>query len=207
MSRYNSSMSWSSIGLIFCLALSLLLWNGLETEKEIKQEYTLPIYISREVTISGYSSYTIEGELTNLTNEDVKVKSLEIAVSGRDGDTRYHASERLYIYDFVVPANGTYNIYMKDVVYVQLGEETAHGEMTEANISGCIINSESVELKEKDGEYFVAQGGNSTGYIGGIILGSLGVFGAVAIIIYKIKDKYASLNIEQNDEEQNDEII
>ena len=195
MSHYKNNMSWSSIGLVFCLALSLCLWTGIENAQEIKQEYNLPICISREVSISGYSSYTIEGELTNLTNEDVEVDSLEIAVSGRDGDTFYHADQRLIIEDFVVPANSTYEILFDDIVYTKLGEETAHGELTNANISKCILNGESVELKVIDGEYFVSQGGYSTGYIFFIIIGCFGILGAVAIIIYKIIERYSSLNI------------
>ena len=191
MSRYRNNMSWSSIGLVFCLAISLFLWVSIDTAQEIKQEYTLPIYISKEATISGYSSYTIECELTNLTNRDVKVDLLEIAVRGRDGDTYYHADQRLLKENFVVPANSSYKIEFNDIVYVQMGETTAKGELTDANVSECILNGESVELKEKDGEYFVTQGGNSTGYIAGIVIGCLGLLGAISIIIYKIVDKYS----------------
>ena len=184
-------MSWSSIGLVFCLAISLFLWVSIDTALEIKQEYTLPIYISKEATISGYSSYTVECELTNLTDRDVKVDLLEIAVRGRDGDTYYHANQRLLKENFIVPANSSYKIKLDDIVYVQMGETTAKGELTDAHISECILNGESVELKEKDGEYFVTQGGNSTGYIAGIVIGCLGLLGAISIIIYKIVDKYS----------------
>ena len=189
MSRYNET-SWSTIGLIFCIAISWFLPVGISTAREVKQEYDLPIYISQKVTISGYSSYTITGEIKNRTNEDVKVDYLEIALSGRDGDTVYHIDERLKRYDFIVPANSTYTIRFDDVVYTQLGSTVAHGELTNANISACIIDGKSVELKKKDGDYFVAQGGNSSGYIYAIILGSLGLIGSVAIIIYKVKDKF-----------------
>ena len=189
MSRYNDT-SWSTIGLIFCLAMSIFLFAGISAAREVKQEYDLPIYISQKVTISGYSSYTITGAIKNRTNKDVKVDYLEIALSGRDGDTVYHISERLKEYNFVVPANGTYTIRFDDVVYTQLGSTTAHGELTNANISACIIDGKSVELKKQDGDYFVSQGGNSSGYIIAIIIGSLGLMGAVAIIIYKIKDNY-----------------
>ncbi len=189
MSRYNET-SWSTIGLIFCLAISVLLYLGIESAREVKQEYDLPIYISQEVTISGYSSYTITGEIKNRTNEDVKVDYLEINLFGHGVYTEYVIDERLKTYDFIVPANSTYTIRFDDVVYTQPGNTIANGELTEVNISACIINGKTVRLKEKDGDYFVTQSGDSTRYIYLIIIGSLGLIGAVAIIIYKIKKNY-----------------
>lgn len=190
MSRYNET-SWSTIGLIFCIAISLFLPLGISTAREVKQEYDLPIYISQEVTISGYYSYTITGEIKNRTNEDVKVDRLEITLSGRDRDVIYYIDETLKEYDFIVPANSTYSINFDDVVYTRFGSTIASGELTEANISACIIDGKSVELKKQDGDYFVSQGGNSSGYIYAIIIGSLGLMGVVAIIIYKIKEIFS----------------
>ena len=188
---YNKETSWSTIALIFCLAFSFFLLAGIDSARDVKEEYDLPIYISQKVTISGYSSYTITGAIKNRTGKDVKVDYLEITLSGHDGDTVYYINERLEKYNFIVPANSTYEIRFDDIVYTQPGNTTAQGELTHATISACILNGESVELKKQDGDYFVSQGGNSSGYILAIILGSFGLLGLVVIIIYKIiKYKY-----------------
>lgn len=61
--------------------------------RELTQKHDLPIYISEEVSISGYSSYTISGELTNRSNKAVKIDLLEIIVSGKEDNTIYYADK------------------------------------------------------------------------------------------------------------------
>lgn len=185
MRRY-SNVSWSTIALIISIVISTSLPVGIAEMKKVHEEYSLPIYISKELEVNGYSSYTVTGELTNYTNNTVIIEKLEISIYGYKNKVLYVARPRLTIYDIIIDANSTYSIYESDLVYSQDGMVYAKGELTDANISDCIINGESVELKKFEAGYFISQRTSSNGYIIYLIVGSIAITMSVAIIIFKI---------------------
>lgn len=188
MSRYyGQNISWSTIGLVLCIAISLLFPLGINMATAIKKDYDLPIYISQDISVSGFIDYTIQGELKNRTNEDVIIEELQIALSGAEGNTHYYAYET--IVDIIVPAGSTYRINLTDKRYSETDGSMAIGKLKYANIRKCIINGESVQLKKLDGDYYVNEGANSSGYIFSIIIGGLAIICAVLIVIYKIKHR------------------
>lgn len=189
MRNYNN-VSWSTMGLVLCFVIGLaLLWMGISTAQDLKEEYTVPIYISEDLSVSGYSSYIIKGELTNYTNNDITIDRLDIKLSGKEENTNYYTDNPITIVDINIPSNSSYHIYLDDIIYTESGVGSAHGELTSANISKCVINGEVVQLKEFDGHAFVSPGGNSWGHIVCIILGCVLLMCAILIIIYKIKNR------------------
>ena len=188
MGRYND-VSWSTIGLIMCLLFSLFLPGGISGVVEENKEYDLPVYISEKVTVSGYTSYTVSGELTNRTNEDVIIDCLVITITGKKEYTSY--SGGVSIRNITVPANSSYKINSSGHKFkTEHGGTVPSGELDFAQISDCIINGEHVELKKFDGENFIDQGMRPGANIIAIVIGSIALLGAIAIIWYKIKERY-----------------
>ena len=189
MSGYYNTPSWSTMGLIMCLLVALFLPGGISSVVEANQEYDLPVCISEEISVIGYSSYTVTGELTNLTNEDVLIERLSITLSGKKEYTSYTASVSLK--NITVPANSSYRISSPGHMFKnEYGYTVASGELTSGHIRECIINGESVELKKIDGESFIYQGERPGGSVVAIVIGSIALLGAIAIIVYKIKTRY-----------------
>lgn len=190
MGRYHNSVSGSTLLLIFCLFLAIALPGGISTAIENNKEYDLPVYVSENITVTGYSVYTVKGEITNLTNEDVVIERLEITLAGNKENTRYSAE--ILIKNIIVPANSSYQIYSPGHSFEnKYGSIVASGELESAHISDCVINGESVELKKYDGENFVGLWQKQQGVeIGMIATGSFGLVAAIAIIIYKVKSRY-----------------
>lgn len=149
MSRAYKDVSWMSIILVGCLIGGLFLLKfGINCIK-VREEYSLPVYISEELSISGYSSYTITGEITNWTDEEVKIDLLKISPNGKNGSSYYYVDEKLSIEDIIIPAHSSYSIYIKDLVYVSKGQTEARGELNSVLISKCIINGEEVDIASK----------------------------------------------------------
>ena len=188
MSRYYNSFSWSTIGLVVCLALSMLFPLGIEMKNEIQQDYNLPIYISKDISITGFDKYTIKGELSNNTNKDIIIDELQISLSGADGNTHYYAYET--IINITVQAYSKYQINLTDKVYYdkQDGSMTIN-KLNYAHIGKCVINGKTVQLKKQEGDYYVAEGVNSKGYIFLLIIGGVAAISSILIIIYKIKNR------------------
>ena len=185
---YYNSPSWSTIGLILCLCFSLFLPGGISMINEAIQTYDLPVYISEKIAVSGHYTYTITGELTNRTNEDVIIERLEITLTGKKENTSYVADFSLR--NITVPANSSYEIYSPGHAFRnEYGSTMSSGELSSGRISDCIINGKSVTLKEIDGTSFVEQGVQPGGAVLAIVTGSIALLGAMAIIIYKIKSR------------------
>ena len=189
MGRYYNSVSWSTLGLIMCLLFALFLPGGISTVIENNKAYELPVYVSENVSVTGYSVYTVTGELTNLTNENVVIERLEITLTGNTDNTKY--STEILIKNITVPANSSYQIYSPGHSFKnKYGTTVASGELENAYISDCVIDGESVKLKKYDGEHFVDLGLKQGGEVIMIVTGSIALIGAIAIVIYKVKDRY-----------------
>ncbi len=188
MGRYNSP-SWSTLGLILCLCFALLLPGGISMLCVANQDYDTPVYISEKFTVSGYSTYTVTGELTNRTNKDVVIERLEITLMGKKEYTSYVTN--FSIRNITVPANSSYQIYSPGHMFKnEYGGTIPSGELDTARISDCVINGKSVKLKKFDGKNFVEQGVQPGGAIVAIVTGSIALLGAIGIIVYKVKTRY-----------------
>lgn len=188
MGRYGSP-SWSTMGLILCLLFALFLPGGISMLNEANQKYDLPIYISQKLSVTGYSSYTVTGELTNNSDRDVVIERLEITLTGKKEYTSYVTD--FSINNITVPANSSYEIHSPGHTFQnEHGGVVASGELSSARISDCVIDGKSVELKEYDGTNFVEQGVQPGGAILAIVTGSIALLGAIAIVIYKVKTRY-----------------
>ena len=188
MGRYDSP-SWSTMGLILCLLFALFLPGGISMLNEANQKYDLPIYISQKLSVTGYSSYTVTGELTNNSDRDVVIERLEITLTGKKEYTSYVTD--FSINNITVPANSSYKIHSPGHTFQnEHGGVVASGELSLARISDCVINGKSVELKKYDGTNFVEQGVQPGGANLAIATGSIALLGAIAIVIYKIKTRY-----------------
>ena len=188
MGRYDSP-SWSTLGLILCLCFALFLPIGISMLSETNQEYDIPVYISEKITVSGYSTYTVTGELTNRTNKDVVIEQLEITLTGKKEYTSYVTD--FSIRNITVPANSSYKIYSPGHMFRnEYGGKVATGELDSARISDCVINGKSVKLKKFDGKNFVEQGVQPGGEILAIVTGSIALLGAIGIIAYKVKTRF-----------------
>ena len=189
MGLFNNA-SRSTAGLILCLLFAFFsLPVGISEINEVNKDYDIPVYISNEFEVLGYSTYTITGELTNRTNSDVVIERLEITLTGKKGNTSLLAYYTMS--NITVPANSSYQIYSPGNMFrYENGRIAASGELNSARISDCVINSESVELKKFDGKNFVEQDFNAIEITLYTVIGSIAFLGAVGIIIYKIKTRY-----------------
>lgn len=156
---------------------------------EANKEYSLPVFVSKEITVSGYFSYSIQGELTNDTDNDVIIECLDIALAGRKGNTTYESKLRLK--NIVVAANSTYQISSSGHQFrTEHGGSVPTGVLDYARISNCVINGESVKLKKLEGDRFIDQDEQPNGAAVAIVGGSIGLLCAIAIIIYKWKTRF-----------------
>lgn len=176
--------SWSTIGLIFCIIVSLMLPTGIKAAIESKKT---PIYISQKICINRKSDYyEICGTLANKTNQDVCIDFIQISARGKSNNTNYFARP-IVIQNINIEANATYEIYRTDLRYIGENGELDLGYLTEAYISKCEINGKSVNLRESN-EY--------SELILFSMVGGIAYIGAIAIIVYKVKDKNKSKSIE-----------
>lgn len=186
--KHYGDVSFSTIILIICLFICIALPGGISMLCESKKEYNLPIYISKELTVSGYSYYTIQGELKNLTEESVKIDKLTIVVAGSKNKVNY--SGTVVLENIEVSANSYYQIYSPGHSFLnENGGQIPSGVLTYARINECVIGGETISLKKFDGESFVDQGVQPGGAIFAIIIGSIALFCSIGLIIYKIKNK------------------
>ncbi|MDD4729569.1 MAG: hypothetical protein PHN55_12565 [Dysgonamonadaceae bacterium] len=173
------------LSLLFGVLLTLL---GTTQLIENSKPYTAPIYISQEFTITGYSSYTVSGQIANLTSSDIIIEQIIVSLSGSSGNTKYRASWSRS--NINIPAGGKLNLSESGLEYTPSGFGTPSGQLKNAKVSKCIINGIDYDLKYSfNGTDFNEQGANIETsilmMIGGIILLSI----SAGIIIYWIKNK------------------
>ena len=109
---------------------------------------------------------------------------------GAQSNTIYFTPE-LEIRDIIVFAHSTYEISLDNIEFTD-DNNISSTALNYAEISKCIINGKSVELKKKDGDVFVKQNtsANSNGnrnYIITIIIGCVFLVVAIFLIAYKIE--------------------
>ena len=151
--------------------------------------YQYPIYISEELSFEKISSntYNVRCQFTNLTSSDVKIDKLHIYFSGReDSDTYIYDNQ--YLYDIVVPANGTYDVLISNYWYpVEFG----------GYIKSCIIDGKECNSIQysNDGKTFEGP----TSIFTTIVWLLIGIIGDVVCIIFIIKNNKYNKTIEKND--------
>ncbi|MDD4291935.1 MAG: hypothetical protein PHX51_06870 [Clostridia bacterium] len=168
--------------LLFALGLGKIIVNN--------QAYDVPVYISDNFTVTGYSTYTVQGSLTNRMSNDILIERIEVNLSGSDG--RNHWSATWTKRDILIPANETIRLYESDLTYsFNATGYTAEGCLTDATVSDCIIDGVSYKLKySENGQDFSRQGDdNGTSVlilVGGIIL--LLVSGGIIVYLFKTRN-------------------
>lgn len=100
-------------------------------------EYTAPIYISKEFELVDGDNYTLQGQFTNLTNKPVTIQSIRFSLQGREYRTVYYGS--VTEDNIVIPAQGVYNYKKEKIKY-------AKDLLNSVSIVKCIIEGENVKL-------------------------------------------------------------
>lgn len=160
--------------ILFLLFGAILTAAGIATYSE-KDNYNSPVYISRDFTVSCTDTYTVSGQLTNRTNQDVCIDTLVIRLSGSNSKTTYYANVSKS--NLIVPANSSVNIYQSNVKYTA-------GLLTNAHVSKCDINGTNYNLKySSDGTNFSYDSKSSSTSIIMLICGACLLFISSCIFI------------------------
>ena len=178
----NSEKSTIAIFVLTIFSLcagAIIIFNSCSHE-----EYNVPFYISKPLQISkGNDTWTITGELKNLTNEDLILKSISFECNGKANNTRYTANYN--IKEIIIPANGKVSIYENNLESWLDTHFNKYAELSDVNFKSCTINGISYNPKySSDGINF--HDSNISYGIISLIAG----FILLAIGLVKVKNEY-----------------
>lgn len=156
---------------LFLLFGTLLLACGIGGLLSRTEDYNAPLYISQDFVLTCNETYTITGELTNRTDQDIVISELKFHLNG----TNHYA----YVYerDLVIPANSEYRYLKTNIDYtVDL--------LDRVYIQDCIIDGIDYDLQySSDGIVFENNANNLTSSTIMLIIGLVLLIAAIYIVI------------------------